>query len=187
MRDLFYRLNIQYFNADDGGGTGADGTDVDTPPAEANTKTYSQEDVDSISQKVKESANKEFLESEEYKSFQQWQEAQKTAEEKLQEEKAQLEKDKAEIEKVKMENALIKAGIEATKVKYALLDIAEQNIDITNEEQLKAYIEKSEFTLKQENQDDEDKDYKPLGQYLGKQKSPNPVAKIKGIYSSPED
>ena len=75
----------------------------ETKKEEPVAKVYKQTDVDNITAKVKETAKKELLESDELKAFKNWQEQQKTEQEKFAEEKKQLEEEKQQLAKDKLE------------------------------------------------------------------------------------
>ena len=68
--------------------------EVEEAKKETEEKVYRQADVDNITSKVKETAKKELLESDELKAFKNWQEQQKTEQERFAEEKKQLEEDR---------------------------------------------------------------------------------------------
>lgn len=75
----------------------------ETEKKEQAEKVYRQTDVDNITSKVKETAKKELLESDELKAFKNWQEQQKTEQERFAEEKKQLEEEKQQLAKDKLE------------------------------------------------------------------------------------
>lgn len=198
-------FETRMFDADTGGGTGAgegagaganEGAGVGNGEGEGSDakldKTYGQADVDSIVSKVKESAvedaKKELMDNEEYKEYLAFKDSKKTAEEKNGEiitakdnEIAELKGQVSELEALKTENALIKAGINPEMVKYAMLDVKTNNIDIEKEKDLKAYVEKSQFKL--------DANAKGSG-YVdkGNRKSPEgAISTLNGVFASPND
>ncbi|AZS49212.1 hypothetical protein BpsS140_00019 [Bacillus phage vB_BpsS-140] len=199
-------MNLQHFaNADTGSGGDTPPTDNpqggtnptgdtgkpeggDTPPADPpTTKSYTQDDVNSLMTKTERKAQEKLLRKlgvenfdnakDGLEKYRDWQESQKTEAQKLQDSHTALEQERntamQELGVYKTQVAVLKAGINADSVEdvVALADRL-VNDDTTIEEAISQVIEKYPYFLKEQQttQDDKKKPSYSTGQHTPDQK-----------------
>lgn len=93
---------------------------------------------------------------EELKAFKEWQESQKTAEQKQAEKETQYQKTLSEKETLAQENLVLKSGVNIDDVDYVVFKVSKKEGDF--EENLKEFLEENpKYTQKEEQQEVEQK------------------------------
>lgn len=128
-------------------------TENKTEGAEIDVKAEAQRIADGmVAKKMKGMPSKEEL-----KAFREWQETQKTAEQKQAEKEAEYQKTLAEKEEVVRENQAFKAGVNSDDVEYVVFKVSKMDGDF--EENLKDFLkENPKYLEKQEEQETASKD-----------------------------
>lgn len=110
-------------------------------------KTFTQEDVDRIiKDRLKRMPSKEEL-----KAFKDWQESQKTAEQKQAEKDAEFTKTLSENTSLKQENAVLKAGVKGNDADYVLFKVSKMEGEF--EENLAKFLNDNPKYLGQEQEE----------------------------------
>ena len=107
-------------------------------------KTFTQEDVDKI---VKERLKK-MPSKEELKAFKDWQEAQKTVEQKQAEKETEYQKTLSEKESLVQENLVLKSGVNIDDVDYVVFKVSKKEGDFGNN--LQEFLKENPKYLKNE-------------------------------------
>jgi len=118
-------------------------------------KTFTQEDVDKI---VKERLKK-MPSKEEIKAFKEWQETQKTAEQKQAEKETEYRKTLSEKESLVQENLVLKSGVNIDDVDYVVFKVSKKEGDF--EDNLQEFLKENPKYLK--NEQYEEKELKATG------------------------
>lgn len=122
------------------------GKEVTQPKNEEETeKTFTQEDVDKI---VKERLKK-MPSKEELKAFKDWQETQKTLEQKQAEKETEFQNALSKNAELEEENKVLKAGVNIDDVDYVVFKVSKMEGDF--EENLQNFLKENPKYLKQEN------------------------------------
>lgn len=87
-------------------------------------KTFTQEEVNSYLRKEKAKILKDIPSKEELKAFKEWQEGQKTAEQKQTEKETQYQKTLLEKQSLVQENQVLKAGVNTEDVDYVVFKVS---------------------------------------------------------------
>lgn len=117
----------------------------------AETKTFTQEEVNAMLAKEK----KKMPSKEDLKAFKDWQESQKTAEQKQAEKEAEYQKTLDELNNLKQTNAVLEAGVNKEDVDYVVFKVSKMEGDF--EENLNEFLKENSKFLKQENKVEEPK------------------------------
>ena len=134
--------------------TNAEGTgNVDTQTTNQNEekateKTFTQEQLNKIVKERLEKEQKKMPSKEELKAFKQWQESQKTAEQKQAEKEAEYQKTLNELNTLKQTNAVLEAGVNKDDADYVLFKVSKMEGDF--EENLTKFLKDNPKYLKQE-------------------------------------
>lgn len=110
----------------------------------AETKTFTQEEVNAMLAKEK----KKMPSKEELKAFKDWQESQKTAEQKQAEKDAEFQKTLNELNTLKQTNAVLSAGVNKDDADYVLFKVGKMEGEF--EENLAKFLKDNPKYLKQE-------------------------------------
>ena len=103
--------------------TGKAGTQPETN-TEEEEKTFTQDEVNSFLKKEKAKVLKGMPTKEELKAFKEWQENQKTAEQKQAEKETEYQRALTEKESVLQENKILRAGVNADDVDYVVFKVS---------------------------------------------------------------
>lgn len=87
-------------------------------------KTFTQEELDKIVQDRLDREKKKMPSKEELKAFKEWQESQKTAEQKQAEKEAEYQKTLDELNTLKQTNAVLEAGVNKDDADYVLFKVS---------------------------------------------------------------
>ena len=133
--------------------TNTDGTgNVDTQTTNKNEeqaeKTFTQEELNKIIQDRLEKEKKKMPSKEEMKAFKDWQESQKTAEQKQAEKDAEYQKTLDELNTLKQTNAVLEAGVNKDDADYVLFKVSKMEGEF--EENLAKFLKDNPKYLKQE-------------------------------------
>lgn len=124
------------------------GKEVTQPNNEEETeKTFTQEDVDKI---VKERLKK-MPSKDELRAFKDWQETQKTAEQKQAEKETEYQKTLSEKESLAQENLVLKSGVNIDDVDYVVFKVSKKEGDF--EDNLQEFLKENPKYLKNEQYD----------------------------------
>lgn len=131
----------------------AEGTgNVDTQTTEKNEKqaekTFTQEELNKIVQERLDKEKKKMPSKEELKAFKDWQESQKTAEQKQAEKDAEYQKTLNELNTLKQTNAVLEAGVNKDDADYVLFKVSKMEGEF--EENLAKFLKDNPKYLKQE-------------------------------------
>ena len=126
--------DLENQNANTVESTNADGTgNVDTQTTDKNEgqaeKTFTQEELNKIVQERLDKEKKKMPSKEELKAFKDWQESQKTAEQKQAEKDAEYKKTLNELNILKQTNAVLEAGVNKDDVDYVLFKVSKMEGD----------------------------------------------------------
>lgn len=110
----------------------------------AETKTFTQEEVNAMLAKEK----KKMPSKEELKAFKDWQESQKTAEQKQAEKDAEYQKTLNELNTLKQTNAVLSAGVNKDDADYVIFKVGKMEGEF--EENLAKFLKDNPKFLKQE-------------------------------------
>ena len=92
-------------------------------------KTFTQEELNKIVQERLDKEKKKMPSKEELKAFKDWQESQKTAEQKQAEKEAEYQKTLNELNTLKQTNAVLEAGVNKDDVDYVLFKVSKMEGD----------------------------------------------------------
>lgn len=92
-------------------------------------KTFTQEELNKIVQERLDKEKKKMPSKEELKAFKDWQESQKTAEQKQAEKDAEYQKTLDELNTLKQTNAVLEAGVNKDDVDYVLFKVSKMEGD----------------------------------------------------------
>lgn len=145
--------DLENQNANTVEGTNTDGTgNVDTQTTDKNEgqaeKTFTQEELNKIVQERLDKEKKKMPSKEELKAFKDWQESQKTAEQKQAEKEAEYQKTLNELNTLKQTNAVLSAGVNKDDADYVLFKVSKMDGDF--EENLAKFLNDNPKYLKQE-------------------------------------
>ena len=145
--------DLENQNTNTGEGTNAQGTgNVDTQTTNQNEgqaeKTFTQEELDKIVQDRLDREKKKMPSKEELKAFKNWQEGQKTAEQKQAEKDAEYKKTLEELNNLKQTNAVLEAGVNKDDADYVLFKVSKMEGEF--EENLAKFLKDNPKYLKQE-------------------------------------
>lgn len=131
----------------------AEGTgNVDTQTTNQNEgqaeKTFTQEELNKIVQERLDKEKKKMPSKEELKAFKDWQESQKTAEQKQAEKDAEYQKTLNELNTLKQTNAVLSAGVNKDDADYVLFKVGKMEGEF--EENLAKFLKDNPKYLKQE-------------------------------------
>ena len=131
----------------------AEGTgNVDTQTTNQNEgqaeKTFTQEELNKIVQERLDKEKKKMPSKEELKAFKDWQESQKTAEQKQAEKDAEYKKTLNELNTLKQTNAVLEAGVNKDDADYVLFKVSKMEGEF--EENLAKFLKDNPKYLKQE-------------------------------------
>ena len=125
---------------------------VDTQTTEKNEgqaeKTFTQEELDKIVQDRLDREKKKMPSKEELKAFKEWQESQKTAEQKQAEKDAEYQKTLNELNTLKQTNAVLSAGVNKDDADYVIFKVSKMEGEF--EENLAKFLKDNPKYLKQE-------------------------------------
>jgi len=122
-------------------------------------KTFTQEEVNSFIKKEKDKILKEMPTKEELKAYKDWQETQKTAEQKQAEKETEYKKTLSEKESLVQENQVLKAGVNIDDVDYVLFKVSKKEGNF--EENLQEFLKENPKYLK--NKETEEIEQKATG------------------------
>ena len=133
--------------------TNTDGTgNVDTQTTDKNEeqaeKTFTQEELNKIVQERLDKEKKKMPSKEELKAFKDWQESQKTAEQKQAEKDAEYRKTLDELNTLKQTNAVLSAGVNKDDADYVLFKVSKMEGEF--DENLAKFLKDNPKYLKQE-------------------------------------
>ena len=111
-------------------------------------KTFTQEELDKIVQDRLDREKKKMPSKEELKAFKDWQESQKTAEQKRAEKEAEYQKTLNELNTLKQTNAVLSAGVNKDDADYVLFKVSKMEGEF--EENLAKFLKDNPKYLKQE-------------------------------------
>lgn len=118
-------------------------------------KTFTQEEVNTMLKKEKQKAEKKY-EGIDITKYKEWEESQKTAEQKQAEKEAEHQKALSEKESLVQENLALKAGVNIDDVDYVVFKVSKKEGDF--EENLKEFLEENpKYTQKEEHEETEQK------------------------------
>lgn len=131
----------------------AEGTgNVDTQTTNQNEgqaeKTFTQEELNKIVQDRLDKEKKKMPSKEELKAFKEWQESQKTAEQKQAEKDAEYQKTLNELNTLKRTNAVLEAGVNKDDADYVLFKVGKMEGEF--DENLAKFLKDNPKYLKQE-------------------------------------
>ena len=141
-------------NTNTGEGTNTEGTgQVDTQSTnkneETNTeKTFTQEELNKIVQERLEKEKKKMPSKEELIAFKEWQESQKTAEQKQAEKETEYQKTLNELNTLKQTNTVLELGVNKDDVDYVVFKVSRMEGEF--EENLDKFLKDNPKYLKQE-------------------------------------
>lgn len=125
---------------------------VDTQTTEKNEgqaeKTFTQEELDKIVQDRLDREKKKMPSKEDLKAFKDWQESQKTAEQKQAEKDAEYQKTLNELNTLKQTNAVLSAGVNKDDTDYVIFKVSKMEGEF--EENLAKFLKDNPKYLKQE-------------------------------------
>lgn len=125
---------------------------VDTQTTEKNEgqaeKTFTQEELNKIVQDRLDKEKKKMPSKEELKAFKEWQESQKTAEQKQAEKDAEYQKTLNELNTLKRTNAVLEAGVNKYDADYVLFKVGKMEGEF--DENLAKFLKDNPKYLKQE-------------------------------------
>lgn len=125
---------------------------VDTQTTEKNEgqaeKTFTQEELNKIVQDRLDKEKKKMPSKEELKAFKEWQESQKTAEQKQAEKDAEYQKTLNELNTLKQTNAVLSAGVNKDDADYVIFKVGKMEGEF--EENLAKFLKDNPKYLKQE-------------------------------------
>ena len=147
------KKDLENQNANTVESTNADGTgNVDTQTTDKNEgqaeKTFTQEELNKIVQERLDKEKKKMPSKEELKAFKDWQESQKTAEQKQAEKDAEYKKTLNELNTLKQTNAVLEAGVNKDDADYVLFKVSKMEGEF--EENLAKFLKDNPKYLKQE-------------------------------------
>ena len=130
----------------------AEGTgNVDTQTTNQNEgqaeKTFTQEELNKIVQERLDKEKKKMPSKDELKAFKNWQESQKTAEQKQAEKEAEYQKTLNELNTLKQTNAVLSAGVNKDDADYVLFKVSKMEGEF--EENLAKFLKDNPKYLKQ--------------------------------------
>ena len=145
--------DLENQNANTVESTNADGTgNVDTQTTDKNEgqaeKTFTQEELNKIVQERLDKEKKKMPSKEELKAFKDWQESQKTAEQKQAEKDAEYRKTLDELNTLKQTNAVLSAGVNKDDADYVLFKVSKMEGEF--DENLAKFLKDNPKYLKQE-------------------------------------
>ena len=145
--------DLENQNANTVESTNADGTgNVDTQTTDKNEgqaeKTFTQEELNKIVQERLDKEKKKMPSKEELKAFKDWQESQKTAEQKQAEKDAEYQKTLNELNTLKQTNAVLEAGVNKDDADYVLFKVSKMEGEF--DENLAKFLKDNPKYLKQE-------------------------------------
>ena len=111
-------------------------------------KTFTQEELNKIVQERLDKEKKKMPSKEELKAFKDWQEGQKTAEQKQAEKDAEYQKTLDELNTLKQTNAILEAGVNKDDADYVLFKVGKMEGEF--EENLAKFLKDNPKYLKQE-------------------------------------
>ena len=111
-------------------------------------KTFTQEELNKIVQERLDKEKKKMPSKEELKAFKDWQESQKTAEQKQAEKDAEYQKTLNELNTLKQTNAVLSAGVNKDDADYVLFKVSKMEGEF--EENLAKFLKDNPKYLKQE-------------------------------------
>ena len=111
-------------------------------------KTFTQEELNKIVQERLDKEKKKMPSKEELKAFKDWQESQKTAEQKQAEKDAEYQKTLDELNTLKQTNAILEAGVNKDDADYVLFKVGKMEGEF--EENLAKFLKDNPKYLKQE-------------------------------------
>ncbi len=113
-----------------------------------NIKTFTQEEVNAMLTKER----KKMPSKEELEAFKEWQETQKTVEQKQAEKETEYQKTLSEKESLIQENLVLKAGVNKDDVDYIVFKVSKKEGDF--EENLKEFLEENPKYIQKEEQEE---------------------------------
>ena len=145
--------DLENQNANTVESTNTDGTgNVDTQTTDKNEgqaeKTFTQEELNKIVQERLDKEKKKMPSKEDLKAFKDWQESQKTAEQKQAEKDAEYQKTLNELNTLKQTNAVLSAGVNRDDADYVLFKVSKMEGEF--EENLAKFLKDNPKYLKQE-------------------------------------
>lgn len=111
-------------------------------------KTFTQEELNKIVQERLDKEKKKMPSKEELKAFKDWQESQKTAEQKQAEKDAEYQKTLNELNTLKQTNAILEAGVNKDDADYVLFKVSKMEGEF--DENLTKFLKDNPKYLKQE-------------------------------------
>ncbi len=135
--------------------TGDAVTQTDEKTEEKTEKTFTQDEVNTMLKKEKQKAEKKY-EGIDVAKYKEWQESQKTVEQKQAEKETEYQKTLSEKESLAQENLVLKAGVNIDDVDYVVFKVSKKEGDF--EENLKEFLEENpKYTQKEEHEETEQK------------------------------
>ena len=129
-------------------GTGNVDTQTTNKNEEQAEKTFTQEELNKIVQERLDKEKKKMPSKEELKAFKEWQESQKTAEQKQAEKDAEYQKTLNELNTLKQTNAILEAGVNKDDADYVLFKVSKMEGEF--DENLTKFLKDNPKYLKQE-------------------------------------
>ena len=111
-------------------------------------KTFTQEELNKIAQERLDKEKKKMPSKDELKAFRDWQESQKTAEQKQAEKEAEYQKTLNELNTLKQSNAVLSAGVNKDDADYVLFKVSKMEGEF--DENLAKFLKDNPKYLKQE-------------------------------------
>jgi hypothetical protein len=127
--------------------TGGAVTQTEQKNEEKSEKTFTQEEVNSMLKKEKQKAEKKY-EGIDITKYKEWQESQKTAEQKQAEKETEYQKTLSEKESLFQENQVLKAGVNVDDVDYVVFKVSKMDGEF--EENLAKFLKDNPKYLGQE-------------------------------------
>lgn len=131
--------------------TGKTVTQTEEKTEEKTEKTFTQEEVNTMLKKEKQKTEKKY-EGIDITKYKEWQESQKTAEQKQAEKETEYQKTLSEKESLAQENLVLKSGVNIDDVDYVVFKVSKKEGDF--EENLKEFLEENpKYTQKEEHEE----------------------------------
>lgn len=112
----------------------------------ADVKTFSQEEVNAMLKKEREKVSKKIPDAKQYKAFQEWQESQKTDEQKNLEKETEYQKTKNDLIEAQHQIAILESGVDKEQADFVLFKVSKMDGDF--DENLESYLKEHPQYLK---------------------------------------
>lgn len=138
--------NNEVENKENVGTQANENKDEENTSNDTSTKTFSQDEVNAMLKKEKEKASKKIPDSKQYKAFLDWQESQKTAEQKNAEKEAQYQKAMSDLQDAQRTLAILDKGVDREQADFVLFKVSKMDGDF--EDNLTDYLKEHPQYLK---------------------------------------